>query len=151
MWMFVHPTHLVLLSATLSYEIYCGSLFLVENHVIFVCACHNSEMNFIPQSQENISGRRQIRCSSTPCECLCTQPIWYCCLQPFYMRYLVVHSWLKICLFVCVHQQQNEFQNISISTGWCLLHWNTKQLSPYSFCQDYKLIQLVIDTIICIY
>ena len=151
MWILVHPTYLVLSYGTLLYEIFCGCglMFLIKNHVCLCVPTTTGKMNSIPQPQEQKSGRRT-QCSSTPCECLCTQPIWYCCLQPFYMRYLVVHSWLKICLFVYVHQQQNQFQNIPISTGWCLLHWYTKQPSPYSFCQD-KLIQLVIDTIICIY
>ena len=31
-------------------------------------------------------------------------------------------------------QQRNEFQNIPISSIWCLLHWNTNQPSPYYFC-----------------
>ena len=38
MWMLLHPTHLVLLSAILSNEIFCGSLFLIQNHVVCVPA-----------------------------------------------------------------------------------------------------------------
>ena len=40
-----------------------------------------------------------------------------CLMQPFQMRYLVVHFWSKICLFVCVRQQQKEFY--SPTTGKC--------------------------------
>ena len=65
-----------------------------------LCACHKSKMDLIPQPQEQKSGRRQTQCSGTLWECLCTWPIWYCCLQPFHMRYFVVHFWSKIMLFV---------------------------------------------------
>ena len=52
MWMLVHLIHLVLSSATLSNEIFCGSF------LCFLRACHKSEMSFIHQSQEQESGRR---------------------------------------------------------------------------------------------
>ena len=67
--MLVHMTQLVLSSTTLSNEIFCGS-FLVKNHVF--CACKSSEMNFIPQPEEQKSGRRQTQYYSTLCECWCT-------------------------------------------------------------------------------
>ena len=66
MWMLVQPAYLVLSSATLSNEIFCGS-FLVKNHVF--CACNSSETNFIPRPEEQKSGRRQTQCSKTLCGC----------------------------------------------------------------------------------
>ena len=33
----------------------------------YLCACHKSEMHFIPQPHEQKSGRRQTQCSSTLC------------------------------------------------------------------------------------
>ena len=59
MWIFVHLTHLVLSSATLSNEIFCGS-HLVQNHVF--CACNNIETNFIPQPHEKkvIGGKHNV-------------------------------------------------------------------------------------------
>ena len=41
---------------------------------------------------------------------------------------------IKILLLFFLPQQWNEFQNIPISAGRCLLHWNTNQPSPYYFC-----------------
>ena len=55
------------------------------------CACHNSKTNFIPQSQEQKSCGRQTQHSSIVCGCLCTQPVWCCPMEPFQMRYFVVH------------------------------------------------------------
>ena len=73
MWMFVHPTYLVLFSATLSIEIFCGSF--LSKILLFVCLPqqqNNSKTNFIPQPHEQKSGRRDKHCSSTLCECLCS-------------------------------------------------------------------------------
>ena len=93
MWILVHLTYLVLSYGTLLYEIFCGCglMFLIENHVCLCVPATTEKMNFIPQPQEQKSGRRPTQCSGTPCECLCTNPSEYCCLQPFYMRYIVVH------------------------------------------------------------
>ena len=70
MWMFVHLNHLVLSYGTLSNERFCG---------------------FIPQPQDQKSCGRQTQCSNTLCECLCARPIWCCPMEPFQMRYFVVH------------------------------------------------------------
>ena len=62
------------------------------------------------------NGRRRTQWSSKLCGCMCTRLIWCCPLQPFYMRYVVVHFDQKIMLFfVCLPQQQNEFYS---STVW---------------------------------
>ena len=90
---------------TLLYEILCGCglMFLLKNHVCLCVPTTTGKMNSIPQPQEQKSGRRT-QCSSTPCECLCTLPIWYCCLNPFYMRYIVVHfDWKSCCLLCTFH------------------------------------------------
>ena len=63
LWMLVHLAHLVLSAITLLYEIFSGSL------LCFLCVCHKSEMNFIPQPQEQKSGRRQTQCYITLCGC----------------------------------------------------------------------------------
>ena len=42
---------------------------LFENHVVWLCAFHNSEMNIILQPQEQESCRRQTQYFSTLCEC----------------------------------------------------------------------------------
>ena len=63
MWMLVHPTHLVLSSATLSNETFCCSL--CDQKSCCLCAFYYSKMNFIPQPQEKRSCRRQTQCSST--------------------------------------------------------------------------------------
>ena len=71
MWMLVHMIQKVLSSVTLSNEIFCGS-FLTKNYVViiyYLCAYHISKTNFIPQLQEQKSGRRQTQCSNTLCEC----------------------------------------------------------------------------------
>ena len=52
MWMLVHPTHLVLSSATLSNKIFCVYFWSKILLFLYFCACHNSKMNFIPQTQE---------------------------------------------------------------------------------------------------
>jgi hypothetical protein len=72
----VHPTYLVLSYGTLSNEIFCGS-FLIKNHAV-VFACYRSEMNFIPQPQEQESCGRQTQHSSMVFGCLCNQPVWCC-------------------------------------------------------------------------
>ena len=95
MWILVHPTYLVLSSAALSNEIFCG-LFLVKN-LVFLCA---TVVNVIPQPQEQERCRRQTQCSSTLWECLCTWPSWCCPLQPFQMRIFVVHFDWKSWYFV---------------------------------------------------
>ena len=46
MWMFVHPTHLVLSSATLLYEIYCGSFLVrVPSTTAADCSLFNNHRN----------------------------------------------------------------------------------------------------------
>ena len=105
--MIVHPTHLVLSFATLSNEIFCGSLFIVKNHVF--CAYHISKTNFILQPQQQGTCRRLTQCSSTPCECSCTWLIWCCPLQPFQMRYFVVHFDWKSCYLCAYHNSKTNF------------------------------------------
>ena len=57
---------------------------------------------FIPQPHGQKSGGRQTQCFSTLCKYLCTWPIWCCSMEPFYMRYLVVHFDQKSCyLLIC--------------------------------------------------
>ena len=63
MSIFVHLTQLVLVSASLSNEIFCCSLFLIKNLVF--CACNSSETNFIPQPQEQESCRRLTQFANT--------------------------------------------------------------------------------------
>ena len=106
MWMFVHLIHLALSSATLSNKIFCGSFWL---KVLFLCACHISKMNFIPQPQKQKSGRRHTKCSSSLCEWLGTQPIWCCPLRPLQMRYFVVHFDQKSCYFCACHKNKMNF------------------------------------------
>ena len=96
----------MLSSATVSNEISCCS-FLVKNHVF--CMCNSSETNFIPRPHEQESGRRQTQCSSTRCECLCTLLIWYCPLQPFQMRNVVVHFYQKSCYLCAFHISKISF------------------------------------------
>ena len=63
MWILVHLAHLVLSSATLLNKLFCCSFW---SKIMFcLCAFHNSEMNIIPQPQEQKSCRRQTRCSNT--------------------------------------------------------------------------------------
>ena len=57
--------------------------------------------DIISQPQEQESCRRQSQCSSTLCGCLCTQTIWCCPLQPFYLRYFVFISNQKSCCCLC--------------------------------------------------
>ena len=111
--MLVHPTYLVLSSSTLSNGIFCGS-FLVKNHIF--CVCNTSKINFIPQPQEQKSCRRQTQCSSTLCECQCTQPrthLVLCPQQIFQMRYFVVHFCLienLVIIFVpACHKSKMDF------------------------------------------
>ena len=109
MWMFVHLTYLVLSSETLFSDLNKIMLFVclpqqiwfISDQKLSCCffAFNTSKMNIIPQPQEQKSGRRQTQCSSTLCGCQCTQLIWCCPLQPFQMRYFVVHFWSKILLF----------------------------------------------------
>ena len=47
-----------------------------------------------------------VQWSSTLCRCWCTQTIWCCPLQPFQMRYCVVHSDQISCCCVCLPHQQ---------------------------------------------
>ena len=76
-------------------------LFILIENLVF-CAWNNYKTNFIPQPQEQKSGRRQTQCSSTLCEYLCTWSSWCCPLQPLHMRYyFAVHFWSKIFLFLC--------------------------------------------------
>ena len=100
MWMLVHPTHLVLLSATL-FQMRYLVLISDQKSCCFLCACLKSKTNFIPQSHRQKSCRRQTQCYSTLCGCLCTQPIWCCPLQPIQMRHFVVHFDPKSC-YLCV-------------------------------------------------
>ena len=73
--------------------------FISDWKLCYFCVCNNSEMNFIPQPQEQKSCGRQTQCSSTICGCFCTWPIWCCPVLPFYLRYLVVHLFLiKNCM-----------------------------------------------------
>ena len=114
MWMLVHPTYLMLSSATLSNDIFCCSLFLflIKNHVF--CECNNRELNFIPQPHEKKRGRRNTQCSSILDESWCTQLICCCPLQPFQ---IVVHT-KKNCMkyfvpkyiFVIINYIQLHFQ-----------------------------------------
>ena len=69
--------------------------------IFSLCGCNNSKMNFILQPQEQKSGRRLAQCSSPLSECLCTWLSWCCPLQPFQMRFFVVHFDQKSCYF-CV-------------------------------------------------
>ena len=61
----------------------------------YFCAFHNSELDFIPQPKEQKSGRRQTQYSSTLCRCLCKWLGRCCHMEPFYMRYFVVHFYQK--------------------------------------------------------
>ena len=110
-----HLTQLVLFSATLSNEIFCGS-FLVQNHVVICVPTTSAKRIFFQQPHKQKSCGRQTECSSTLCEYLCTWLIWCCHLKPSQMRYFVVHLWSKILLFVCLPQQQNEFYLASTGT-----------------------------------
>ena len=60
--------------------------------------------DIIPHPQEQESCRRQSQRSSTLCGCLWTQPIWWCALKPFYLRYFVFisnqKSYCCFCVFV---------------------------------------------------
>ena len=80
-----------------------------------LCACYNSVMDFISQPQEQKVGRRQTQCSSTLCGCLCNWPSWHCPLQPFQMRYYVVHFDWKSCFFSCHKSEMHLFYS---STTW---------------------------------
>ena len=82
-----------------------------------LCACYNSVIDFISQPQEQKVGRRQTQCSSTLCGCLCNWPSWHCPLQPFQMRYYVVHFDWKSCFF-CVP---------AIKPEWILCHNHRKR------------------------
>ena len=102
--------------------------------LLFLCACQKSKITFIPQPQEKKSCRRQTQCSYTLYGFQCTRPIWCCPLQPFQMRYFVVHYfWSKILLFLCAcHKSVMNFilqpqekkscrmptQSSSILCGW---------------------------------
>ena len=67
-------------------------------------------MSIIPQPQKQKSCRRQTQCSSKPCGCLCTQPIWCRPLQPFYMRYFGFISDQKSCCCFCAcHNSKMNF------------------------------------------
>ena len=67
----------------------------------YLCAYHISKTNFIQQPHEQKCCRRQTQWSSTLCGCFCTCLIWCCPMEPFQMRYLVVHFDQKSC-FICV-------------------------------------------------
>ena len=106
--MLVHPTHLVLASATLQMR-YFVFIFDQKSSCCF-CAFHTSKMNFILQPQQQKSGRRQTQCSSTICGCLCIWPIWCCPLKPFQMRYFVFISDHKSCCWFCAfHTSKMNF------------------------------------------
>ena len=70
-------------------------VFFSNQNFYCFCVCNNSKQDFMPQPQEQLTCRRHTQYSSTLCGCLCTLPIWCCPVQPFYMRYFVVHFWLK--------------------------------------------------------
>ena len=74
-----------------------------------LCACHKSEINFTPQPQEKKSCRRRTQYSSTLFGCLCTLPIWCCPLQPFQMRYFVVHFDSKSCCLCAFLNSEMNF------------------------------------------
>ena len=76
-----------------------------------LCACYKSKMDSILEPQHQKSGRRHTQCFSPLLECLCTWPSWCCPMEPFHMRYFVVHFDWKSCYFVrgTTEQQQNEF------------------------------------------
>ena len=115
MWMLVHPTHLVLSSATLSSKILCCS-FISGPTSCCLCAFHNSGLYFTQQPQEQKSGRRQLQGSNALFRCQYIQLIWGCPLQPFQIRYFVVLFWSKILLFVCLPQQQIVFYSTTTGT-----------------------------------
>ena len=75
----------------------------------YFCACNNSKKNFIPWPQGQESCRRQTQCSSTLCWWLYTQPIWCYPLQPFQMRYFVVHFDQKSCFLYAFHNSKMNF------------------------------------------
>ena len=58
------------------WDILCSLKFSDQKSSCCFCALHNSEINFILQTQEQESCRRQVKCSTTLCGCLCTQTIW---------------------------------------------------------------------------
>ena len=66
---------------------------------VCVCVCMCALCMCIKKPQRLKSCRRHTQCSSTLCWWLYTQPIWCYPLQPFHMRYFVVHSRSKACCF----------------------------------------------------
>ena len=99
MWMFV----LVLSSDTLSNEICCGSLFLIQNHCVCVLATKVKWILFLNHMNRKVLGDRYnflvhyVDASSTSLSGVVL------CNQPFQMRYFVVHYfWSKISIFVCM-------------------------------------------------
>ena len=53
--MLVHPAYLMLFSAALSYEIFCGS-FLIKNLVIFVCLTAAKQILFLNHRNGKVVG-----------------------------------------------------------------------------------------------
>ena len=72
-----------------------------EQKSCYLCAYHISKTNFIRQPHGQKTYKSQAQCSSTLCGCLYTWPIWCCPMEPFHMRYSVVHFVWKSCYFVC--------------------------------------------------
>ena len=82
------------------WDILC--IFLTQNHVVFcVPATKAKWILFLNHRYGKVVEGKHIVCSSTLCEYLCIWHSWCCPLQPFQMRYFVVHFWSKILLFLC--------------------------------------------------
>ena len=64
-----YATHLMLSSVTNCFKWDILLFIISDPKSCCLCACHNSKTNFIPQPQEQKSGRRQTQCSSTLCGC----------------------------------------------------------------------------------
>ena len=90
--------------------------FISDRKSYYFYVCHNSKTNLIPQPIGQKSCRRQTQCSSILCGCFCSWPIWCCPMEPFQMRYFVVHFWSKILLFLCVQHHQNKFYSTTTGT-----------------------------------
>ena len=75
----------------------------------YLCAYHQSKIKCIQQPKEQKSGRRVTQCSNTLCGGYCFQPIKSSPLEPFRIRYFVVHFGEKYGYLCAYHSSKIKF------------------------------------------
>ena len=84
------------------------------------------------------NSRRQTQCFRTLFGCFCTWSIWCCLLQPFYLRYFVVHFDQKSCCFCAYHISKPILLLCECLCTWLIMccHMEPFQMR-YIFCGSF--------------